>query len=333
MTAGQYLFGFNGRINRAKWWLLVPIQIGAWLVYYTAAATLFTTSLLSVIGTSPESAFNSVSGSGLLFVLLSIVYVLGMFVVSLAVTVKRLHDRDKSGAWILLFAFGPWVADILAFGFALGTHAGFLAGLIALAGFGITVWAFVELGCLRGTIGDNRFGPDPIIAPYFNSPQWQASPAYGTSSPGAGPVVDPFRADTSNAYSTDRVHASAAATRPAGAPTERRSLRALSSLEFSGTGQFSEYYLEIDGSELAGMANGFLIGRDSESCAFAVEDGAVSRTHAKLSIQGNDYTLEDLGSTNGTTVNGRVLAAHQPVRLRSGDEVSFGPAKFHVRFI
>jgi uncharacterized membrane protein YhaH (DUF805 family) len=34
MTADQYLFGFEGRVNRAKWWLLVPIQIGAAIIYY-----------------------------------------------------------------------------------------------------------------------------------------------------------------------------------------------------------------------------------------------------------------------------------------------------------
>jgi uncharacterized membrane protein YhaH (DUF805 family) len=37
--------------------------------------------------------------------------------------------------------------------------------LLHLAGFAITVWAFVELGCLRGTVGPNRYGPDPLPLP------------------------------------------------------------------------------------------------------------------------------------------------------------------------
>ena len=33
---------------------------------------------------------------------------------------------------------------------------------LGLAAFAVGVWAFVELGCLRGTIGPNRYGPDPL---------------------------------------------------------------------------------------------------------------------------------------------------------------------------
>jgi uncharacterized membrane protein YhaH (DUF805 family) len=34
--------------------------------------------------------------------------------------------------------------------------------VLHLVGFAITVWAFVELGCLRGTVGPNQYGPDPL---------------------------------------------------------------------------------------------------------------------------------------------------------------------------
>jgi uncharacterized membrane protein YhaH (DUF805 family) len=40
-----------------------------------------------------------------------------------------------------------------------------ISGAIIWAlGFAVLVWAFVELGCLRGTLGPNRFGPDPLVA-------------------------------------------------------------------------------------------------------------------------------------------------------------------------
>jgi uncharacterized membrane protein YhaH (DUF805 family) len=38
-------------------------------------------------------------------------------------------------------------------------YLGFVLHLVA---FAITVWAFVELGCLRGTVGPNQYGPDPL---------------------------------------------------------------------------------------------------------------------------------------------------------------------------
>lgn len=63
------------------------------------------------------------------------------------------------------------------------------------------------------------------------------------------------------------------------------------------------------------------IGRDSTN-GVAINDAEVSRKHARLNLQGGKYVLEDLGSTNGTFVNGQRLAG--PVVLKSGDVVSLG---------
>jgi predicted component of type VI protein secretion system len=63
------------------------------------------------------------------------------------------------------------------------------------------------------------------------------------------------------------------------------------------------------------------IGRDSTN-GVAINDAEVSRRHARLSFQGGKYVLEDLGSTNGTFVNGQRLGG--PVVLKPGDVVSFG---------
>lgn len=64
-----------------------------------------------------------------------------------------------------------------------------------------------------------------------------------------------------------------------------------------------------------------VIGRDSSS-SIAINDAEVSRKHARLNFQGGKYVIEDLGSTNGTFVNGQRLAAS--VVLKSGDVVSLG---------
>ncbi|MGE5072380.1 MAG: FHA domain-containing protein [Anaerolineae bacterium] len=63
------------------------------------------------------------------------------------------------------------------------------------------------------------------------------------------------------------------------------------------------------------------IGRDSAS-AIAINDAEISRKHARLTFQGGKYVIEDLGSTNGTFVNGQRLAS--PVVLKSGDVISLG---------
>ena len=63
------------------------------------------------------------------------------------------------------------------------------------------------------------------------------------------------------------------------------------------------------------------IGRDSSN-EVAINDAEVSRRHARLTFQGGKFVLEDLGSTNGTFVNGQRLAG--PRVLKAGEVVSFG---------
>jgi len=70
----------------------------------------------------------------------------------------------------------------------------------------------------------------------------------------------------------------------------------------------------LDGDQLT-------IGRDSTN-PVAINDTEVSRKHARMMFQGGKYVLEDLGSTNGTFVNGQRLAG--PVVLKPGDVVSLG---------
>ncbi len=64
-----------------------------------------------------------------------------------------------------------------------------------------------------------------------------------------------------------------------------------------------------------------VVGRDSAS-AIAINDAEVSRKHARLTFQGGKYVIEDLGSTNGTFVNGQRLVS--AVVLKSGDVISLG---------
>lgn len=78
----------------------------------------------------------------------------------------------------------------------------------------------------------------------------------------------------------------------------------------------------------------FLIIRDGESlvvgrdpgCELAIEDPRVSKRHARLQWDDGGWTVEDLGSKNGTTVNGEP-AVRAP--LRDGDAISFGGLTGH----
>ena len=63
------------------------------------------------------------------------------------------------------------------------------------------------------------------------------------------------------------------------------------------------------------------IGRDSNN-TITINDAEVSRKHASMELRGNAYVIQDLGSTNGTFVNGQRISGIQV--LNPGDAVAFG---------
>ena len=63
------------------------------------------------------------------------------------------------------------------------------------------------------------------------------------------------------------------------------------------------------------------LGRDTSN-DIVIEDPEVSRRHARLFVQGNSYFIEDLGSTNGTSISGQRLAG--PYQLQNGDMITLG---------
>ena len=100
-------FDFSGRSSRSEyWWFLLFFMVVSFVV-----------PLLD----STQSG------------LISILAVLGLYIPVLAVQVRRLHDINRSGWWILI-SFVPLVGAIL-----------------------LLVWH-----CSKGTQGDNRFGTDPL---------------------------------------------------------------------------------------------------------------------------------------------------------------------------
>ena len=129
------LFSFSGRINRAKYWLAFLIWFVLWIVLLV---------LMFMSGFSTTT------------IVTAIIVAIPSFLSGIAIGIKRLHDRNKSGWWLLLFYLAPGILD------GIGRGAGGIGFVFSLASLAITIWAFVELGCLRGTIGVNRYGPDPV---------------------------------------------------------------------------------------------------------------------------------------------------------------------------
>ncbi len=105
--------GFSGRARRKEYWMFVLFSIIISLVLGLVDGMLGTTT------------WNQIG-------LLGGIYTVAVLLPSIAVGVRRLHDIDKSGWWMLLL-FIPLIGAIV-----------------------VLVWAVME-----GTGGSNRFGPDP----------------------------------------------------------------------------------------------------------------------------------------------------------------------------
>ena len=140
----EFLFGASGRINRAKYWRSVVLFGVAGLL---AAVILFTAAGIA----AP------------LFIIMIVLVFIPWLLWGFSITTERLHDRDKSAWWVVVFYLVPGALGQLAkaawFPGAAGTV---LHYVLALAGFALTIWGFVEIGCLRGTAGSNTYGPDPL---------------------------------------------------------------------------------------------------------------------------------------------------------------------------
>lgn len=141
MDLKSLLFSFDGRINRGKWWLALLIYVIFWIA-------------VSILG------YIVMSIAGMLGMAVFVVAGIVAIVSGIAVGVKRLHDRNKSGWWLVVFYLVPSLLSGL--GMYSGSEA--ISMLLSLIGLGISVWMIVELGCLRGTVGPNDYGPDPLEA-------------------------------------------------------------------------------------------------------------------------------------------------------------------------
>ena len=69
----------------------------------------------------------------------------------------------------------------------------------------------------------------------------------------------------------------------------------------------------------------FLVGRGTD-CDLRLSDGSISRHHCLIRVRPQETTLVDLGSSNGTYVNGQRIVSQ--TRLSPGDKISMGPFIF-----
>ena len=156
MGLGHLYFNPTGRINRSTYWLkgillLNVIWVAIWIGLFAIAILQARNSVnlpygIEFIDSIPyliEHIAYDLDDEYMWLVLFAIaswfIYIWNGF----AIIVKRLHDRDKSAWWILLWMAISVIGGAVTFG---------------IASIAVAIWSFVELGCLAGTPGPNRYG-------------------------------------------------------------------------------------------------------------------------------------------------------------------------------
>jgi len=129
-------FSFRGREIRSKYWLVT-----------------LTNFVILILAASLPFAIKA-EALWIVFLLVLVVFFFSGF----AVAARRLHDRNRSAWWILLYIVAPSILS--TFGQKSGDPV--LAGVLGLTALGVSIAAFIDLGCLRGTVGINYYGPDPL---------------------------------------------------------------------------------------------------------------------------------------------------------------------------
>jgi uncharacterized membrane protein YhaH (DUF805 family) len=155
---------FSGRSRRMEFWMWQLFLFGVGIVFWVMLTAVGGAALASG---DPNSL--AAAGGGLT-ILFALYFLFGLvtLIPNIAVTVRRLHDTNRTGWWIL----APIVPYIVAFvgalgGMASGSQGGMAAGgmislvaTLALFVLGIVLLVFMFM---EGTRGPNKYGEDPKL--------------------------------------------------------------------------------------------------------------------------------------------------------------------------
>ncbi|WP_119061393.1 DUF805 domain-containing protein [Dichotomicrobium thermohalophilum] len=152
MTSANWLFTFHGRIGRGRWWMAFLVQLIVVVVGGFFAGLVTPTGP----GGGPPA-----DGANIPAVMIMVAAFAVATWISLATSVKRLHDLGVSGWWIvplyLVSTAGSAISNA-------APQSGGLEGMVlTLLGLVLTFGPIIYLGAVPGQAGDNRFGPDPRV--------------------------------------------------------------------------------------------------------------------------------------------------------------------------
>ena len=152
---------FSGRSRRMEYWMFQVFNV---LVYIAVLVLMMIVGGGALMTGGDPSALAAAGGAVMIVGGLYFLFVLAMFIPNLAVSVRRLHDTNRSGWWILAPIAGYVIMLVGAMMAAGSPDNPGLGGIVAMIGgiaaliLALTVLVFMFL---EGTRGPNNYGPDP----------------------------------------------------------------------------------------------------------------------------------------------------------------------------
>ena len=159
MSLVSLLFGFKGRINRAQFWIgNLGAGFGGIMLLFLLGAMFIPTDEVPKTG---AGILHMLSVVGL--VLMPPLMLIGW--ISFALQTKRFHDRGRSGLWTMLPLLPGFMITSTIFASLAGgqtpEQAVASVGMWMLIAQAINIFMFVDLGCMPGKDGANKYGPPP----------------------------------------------------------------------------------------------------------------------------------------------------------------------------
>jgi uncharacterized membrane protein YhaH (DUF805 family) len=170
-----YLFRFDGRINRAKYWL-AGLIIVCWMAFMAGIVVALGArkvgfSVADIFKVVDPATYHSLARVAVPVLMIKLIGT-PLFTWAFAATsVKRLHDRDKSAWWVLPFFVLPGLINQFMDRID-NAYVGFMLGLLS---FVLATWGGIELLFFRGSRKTNRFGANPLYVSPASELGWNQS--------------------------------------------------------------------------------------------------------------------------------------------------------------
>ncbi len=150
----QLLFSTQGRVSRQGYWLVgVGLVIASSVAKFGGLVAIWGFDFAMVAVTEGTSMIHLTPVSAFLWVLTLLFLVPGILL-----SIKRWHDRNRPGWFAAAIPLQYVLAVVIAY---VPANAAGLNVCILSANVALFAWQFIELGCLEGAKGPNKYGPSP----------------------------------------------------------------------------------------------------------------------------------------------------------------------------